>query len=447
MRFANLSILVICLGLGSSATAQTCDPDPSQCSADFVSGCSPIVINFENGSYRLTGANDPVLFDISGTGHAVRIGWTNSGADEAFLALDRDHDGRITSGVELFGTVTPLADGSIAGNGFKALAQYDDSHDGLIDEHDTIWSQLLLWRDWNHDGISQPSELTPVTASSWKAISLDHHWTGRRDSWGNTFRYESRVWIANGTKVTPRPVYDIFFMPVTLLARTSQQVKQGSDVATQFREAARRLADESPDLARQYERLTSEPSGSRSRVFATFPGSMKAALWTHHLLVAMATHSEFTAEQRAVIFEGIRLLSPELYETHSADALNAVHELTLRARRLFPADVALSLFVEIGSVVPAAGTPGAGVEFAGESTIRPRTERQQGALPERDEDKRRIAPTAMECGCSVFDDWCSKVNLFDPNWSCRMPSCVRKDGCGAFGAYLCDGVCVYTQPT
>ena len=102
----------------------------------------------------------------------MRIGWTAPGADEAFLVLDRDHDGKITSGVELFGTVTPLTDGRIAGNGFNALVQLDNNHDGVIDEHDAIWSGLLLWRDLSHDGISQPFELTPVATSSLKSISL-----------------------------------------------------------------------------------------------------------------------------------------------------------------------------------------------------------------------------------------------------------------------------------
>jgi hypothetical protein len=411
MRFSKWSPLFVCLGMASIATAQTCPPDPTQCSADWVSGCSPIVINFENGSYRLTGTNDPVVFDISGTGHPVRIGWTKRGADEAFLALDRDHDGKITSGVELFGTVTPLGDGSIAGNGFNALAQSDENHDGVIDEHDAIWSQLLLWRDWNHDAISQPSELTPVAASSWRGIALEYHWTGRRDSWGNSFGYESRVWIANGNRITPRPVYDIFFAPVTLLAQNSQPEKQRADTAVAFREAVRDLADESPDVARQYEHLASEPPETRSRRFAELPSAVKSALWTHHLRVALTTHPEFTAEQQAVIDDGIRLLSPELYETHSAAALEAVHELTLRAQRLFPGNVALRLFVEIGSVIPVAVAP-------------------------RENAHRTIAPTAMDCGCSVSDDWCSKVHLFDPNWSCHLADCNLKDGWSLRRVYL-----------
>src|SRR5205823_12603124 len=98
-----------------------------------LEGCtsSPIVINFSTGGYRLSGADSPVLFDISNEGHVRRIGWTAAGAEEAFLCLDRNGDGQITNGSELFGNATPLKDGSLADNGFQALADFDDNHDGV----------------------------------------------------------------------------------------------------------------------------------------------------------------------------------------------------------------------------------------------------------------------------------------------------------------------------
>ena len=65
-----------------------------------------------------------------------------------------------------------------------------------------------------------------------------------------------------------------------------------------------------------------------------------------------------------------------------------LHDLTLRAQRLFSPDVALSLFVEIGSAIPIAGAPEAGVEL-NESTSRSRTEGDQRALPKRDENAHR----------------------------------------------------------
>ncbi len=176
---------------------------------------SPIVVHLGTGGYQLTGAESPVLFDIRATGQPVLMGWTAAGANDAFLCLDRNNSGSIESGAELFGNAVLLPDGTKATNGFIALAQSDDNGDGIIDQGDGVWPHLLLWRDLDHDGVSQPSELTPVAGSAMTAISLDYHWTGRRDSSGNTFRFESQVWLAGkASHATPRPVYDIFFVTV-----------------------------------------------------------------------------------------------------------------------------------------------------------------------------------------------------------------------------------------
>jgi hypothetical protein len=177
--------------------------------------CSPIVINLLQGRYQLTGPEDPVLFDIAATGSPIRVSWTSADADEAFLWLDRNHNGVVDNGAELFGNATRLLNGTRAANGFDALKELDSNRDGVIDAQDAVWTQLMLWRDLNHDGISQSNELQPIAESDVVAISLDYHWSGRRDVSGNTFRYESKVWLksANGPS-EPRPVYDVFFVSV-----------------------------------------------------------------------------------------------------------------------------------------------------------------------------------------------------------------------------------------
>ena len=131
----------------------------------------------------------------------------------AFLALDRNGNGRIDDGSELFGNHTPLPGGVPAANGFDALRQYDTNNDGILDRTDPIWSSLLLWIDSDHDGKSAPSEMALLRESGVRIIGLDYHWTGRRDHSGNTFRYESQMWFANGRgHATPRPDYDIYFV-------------------------------------------------------------------------------------------------------------------------------------------------------------------------------------------------------------------------------------------
>jgi len=195
---------------GSGQSAEECTPyppsDPDRCPPPG----SPIVINLQNGDYELTGANDPVLFDIAASGIPRRIGWTAAGAEEAFLWVDRNHNGKVDDGSELFGNATPLQNGQRASNGFTALADLDSNGDGVIDNNDPIWNSLLLWVDRNHDGISQPDEIQPVSASSITVIELFYYWTGRRDQYGNTFRYEGRLRQEHRSKV----FYDIFFVTV-----------------------------------------------------------------------------------------------------------------------------------------------------------------------------------------------------------------------------------------
>jgi hypothetical protein len=180
-------------------------PDPLAGSLD-AGAYDPIVISL-SGSYKLSGPNDPVSFDVTAD-HGVRLCWTARDADIAFLALDRDANGQIDNGSELFGNGTPLRQGGPARNGFEVLAEYDANGDGVVDAGDPVWNDLLLWIDVNHDGVSEPNELRHITASSITAIELQRHWTGRRDQSGNWFGYEGH--LHEGKRV--RSFYDVFFV-------------------------------------------------------------------------------------------------------------------------------------------------------------------------------------------------------------------------------------------
>lgn len=127
--------------------------------------CSPIIIDLNNNGIDLGDAGVGVYFDVNADGALDYVQWVRPGGDEVFLSLDRNGNGIVDDGSELFGVGTPMIiDGGSAENGFVGLAQYDmvelgGNDDGLITAQDAIWSELRVWDDANADGVSVPSEV------------------------------------------------------------------------------------------------------------------------------------------------------------------------------------------------------------------------------------------------------------------------------------------------
>ena len=190
----------------------------------FYDGCcdrdgeSPILVDVAGDGFSLTDAAGGVSFDMRGGGHPIRVGWTATGSDDAWLALDRDGNGTIDSGGELFGNFTPQPATPAGGerNGFLALAGFDrpqqgGNSDGVIDVGDTVFTSLRLWRDANHDGVSQPAELYPLAELDIVRLHLDYKESKRTDTFGNRFRYRAKVDDARGAKVN-RWAWDVFLV-------------------------------------------------------------------------------------------------------------------------------------------------------------------------------------------------------------------------------------------
>ena len=206
-------------GETSDCPTGTCDPLwetwYSQYCSCYCTPRSPIVIDVDGDGFALTDAQGGVDFDLAGNGVKRRIGWTAPGSDDAWLALDRNGNGVIDSGRELFGDATDQPGTTRESrNGFAALAEFDKPEqggngDGVIDEHDAVFSRLRLWQDANHDGVSQAGELHTLPELGVHSIDLDYKESRRTDQYGNSFHYRAKVKDAHGAQVG-RWAWDVF---------------------------------------------------------------------------------------------------------------------------------------------------------------------------------------------------------------------------------------------
>ncbi len=133
---------------------------------------SPLVLDIDGDGITSTSLVDsPTYFDYNGDGIKEKTAWTDVG--DAQLVADLNHDGKISDGSEIFGEYTKLKDGSLAKNGYAALAQYDTNGDGIIDKRDEAFGNLSLWFDKNQNGKSEEGELVNIQLSQVTAIYLD----------------------------------------------------------------------------------------------------------------------------------------------------------------------------------------------------------------------------------------------------------------------------------
>lgn len=101
--------------------------------AEFQRVCDPLVINFGGNVAGLS--DQKFFFDIDADGKEDEISELIEGS--GYLALDKNNDGKINNGSELFGPQS--------GDGFADLAEYDEDGNGWIDENDSVWNKLKIW--------------------------------------------------------------------------------------------------------------------------------------------------------------------------------------------------------------------------------------------------------------------------------------------------------------
>ena len=130
-----------------------------------VQQSDPILFDLDGDGYELSHHTQGANFDILGNGQSARTAFVTGG--DAFLALDRNGDGIVNSGRELFG------DQNGAANGFEELRKLDTNGDNVIDRRDADFGRLLLFRD-DGDGRTEDGELLTLAEAGIESISLNY---------------------------------------------------------------------------------------------------------------------------------------------------------------------------------------------------------------------------------------------------------------------------------
>lgn len=206
-------------------TGETCS-DYSECCSGTCSegrcgdaqiGGSPVLIDVTGNGFDLTNALDGVNFDLNADGIREKLSWTAPGSDDAWLALDRNGNGKVDSGAELFGNFTAQPDvAEREKNGFLALGEFDKpanggNNDGVITQADAVFASLRLWHDGNRNGTSEVTELRDLRTSGIEVLELDYKLSQRSDKYGNQFRFRAKLKDAQGLQLG-RWAWDVFLL-------------------------------------------------------------------------------------------------------------------------------------------------------------------------------------------------------------------------------------------
>jgi hypothetical protein len=192
---------------------------------NFKNYLSPIVLDLDNDGIETVGPSS-IYFDLDANGFPERVGWV--GADDGLLVLDRNGNGLIDSGRELFGDQTVLQDGSQSPGGFQALSELDENRDGVINASDAAYSQLRVWRDSNQDGISQSGELYTLSELAIQSVNTNYVTSDITDEAGNIKTQIGSFTKSDGTE---QEMSDYLFQHNTMQTISTELLPVPEDIA------------------------------------------------------------------------------------------------------------------------------------------------------------------------------------------------------------------------
>ncbi|MEW5852655.1 MAG: hypothetical protein AB2A00_27975 [Myxococcota bacterium] len=180
-----------------SSSSSSASPDAGSNDSMGGSSSTPVMLDLHgSGRVELTSVvTSTVRFDLDADGVLDRVAWTlpQGARTDGFLAWDRNGNGRIDDGKELFGNQHGAA------NGFSELARLDDNHDGRIDAQDRVFTALQVWQDRNGDGNSEKDELDTLSAHGVRSVSLDYLESSAKDVHGNALKQQGTFSRTDGT--------------------------------------------------------------------------------------------------------------------------------------------------------------------------------------------------------------------------------------------------------
>ncbi len=117
-----------------------------------------VALDLNGDGVQTTGANKTVAFDIDDSGFMKNTAWLNN--NDGFLFLDRNLNGSIDSGRELFSN--SIVD--LSARGLAGMRWVDSNYDGKLTAADPVWNELKIWQDANGDGQAEAGEVKSLAA-------------------------------------------------------------------------------------------------------------------------------------------------------------------------------------------------------------------------------------------------------------------------------------------